>query len=316
MTGEILIVIGLLVIFTGIGLKICLKKIPAKPPHVGLITIWGKRIKRIKKEGLRFFLPFFPFFYSFIPIKIEKVNEDFPFENIRCRRREDEEDETTKTKGEIPRSGGEISVKIGLTWQPDYRHVNGERLISFIDSGSEEGIRSILRDLIEEDVRQMGRERSWEAVSFATDELVARLVKKLTGEIPKQGQTTGDLQKQLQSNGFPDIVDLGIIIWRFNVGRVKEEGKLAEVAEAQAKEIQERRAEVYEIDTEIQQAQKLFKAYEEAGSPKTLEECILEIRRRKVIREGHGATYDIPGLDRIGSGLEKIGAGLIKGGGQ
>lgn len=315
MTGEILIVIGLLVIVISIGLKICLKKIPAKPPYVALITIWGKRIKRIKREGWRFFLPFFPFFYSFIPIKIEKVNEDLLFENIRCRRREDEEAEATKTKGETPRSGGEISVKIGLTWQPDYRHENGERLISYIDSGSEEGVKSILRDLIEEDVRQMGREKSWEAISFATDELVARLVKKLTGETPKEGQTTGDLQKQLQSNGFPDIVDLGIIVWRFNVGRVKEEGKLAEVAEAQAKEIQERRAEVYEIDTEIQQAQKLFNAYKEADTPKTLEDCILEIRRRKVMREGHGATYDIPGLDRIGNGLERIGAGLIKGGG-
>jgi len=275
MTGEILIVIGLLVIVISIGLKICLKKIPAKPPYVALITIWGKRIKRIKREGWRFFLPFFPFFYSFIPIKIEKVNEDLLFENIRCRRREDEEAEATKTKGETPRSGGEISVKIGLTWQPDYRHENGERLISYIDSGSEEGV----------------------------------------SETPKEGQTTGDLQKQLQSNGFPDIVDLGIIVWRFNVGRVKEEGKLAEVAEAQAKEIQERRAEVYEIDTEIQQAQKLFNAYKEADTPKTLEDCILEIRRRKVMREGHGATYDIPGLDRIGNGLERIGAGLIKGGG-
>lgn len=303
----ILLILSILVFIGGIALKVCLKNIPAKPPYVGLITVWGERKPRFKKEGWRFFLPFFPFFYSFIPVKIEKVNEDFSFKNIRCRQREDE---VKKEDKKMPYSGGEISVEIGLTWQPDYRYGKGERLISFIDSGGEKGVRSILEDLIEEDIRQTGKEKSWEEVSFATDELVARLVKKLTGETPKEGQSIGDLQKELQSNGFPDIADLGIIIWRFNIGRVQEEGKLAEVAEAQAKEIQERRAEIYEVGSEIQQAELLQKAYEEAGTPKPLDECVLEIRQRKVMREGHGATYDIKGLDKIANTVAMI----LKGG--
>jgi len=66
-----------------IGLTLCLKKIPAEPPHLGVVTIWGERKEKIKKEGLRFLAPFFPFLYDVILINVEKKNQDLPAETIR-----------------------------------------------------------------------------------------------------------------------------------------------------------------------------------------------------------------------------------------
>lgn len=291
--GITLIIIALFLALIGILFKVFFRKILAKPPYVGLITFWGKRIPKYKREGYRFFADFFPFLYGFIPIKIEKVNNDLVFENIRCKIKEEELPQSERDKN-LTRSGGEITVKIGLTWQPDYARGSGQRLISYIDSGSQEGVEAIISDLIEEDIRQMGKEKSWEEFTFALDDLKFSLVKKLTGEEPREG-----LDREMHTNGFPDIVDLGIIIWRFNVGQIKEQGKLAEAAEMQAKEIQEKRAEIYELETEIQQAEMLYNAYKDIDTLKTLEECVLEIRRRKAIREGHGTILDIPGLENL-----------------
>lgn len=288
---------GLLPIgLTGIMFALGLKKIPAKPPNKGLVTIWGKRYNIVKNEGWRLLAPYFPFLYNVILIDVEKNNEDWKFENIRCKQAK-----STKKK---PHSGGEISVMIHLTWRPD-----PSRLIRYIDSGGEEGVRNIIRDMVAEDIRQMGRGRSWEEMTFSGDELMKSLVKKLTGKEAKPNQTPAEFQQELQTNGFPDIADLGVIITRLNVGRIEEHGELKRVAEALAKETQERRAEVYEVDTEIKQAEKLFNAYQKAGTPKTLEECIMEIRRRKAIREGKGSVIDIPGLKE---GAEAI-AGILKG---
>ena len=299
-TAKILISIGILGIVGLIIFQLCFRFISSSPPYVALTTLWNKRKWRknekveIKQEGLRFFAPFFPFYYSYIPIKIEKFNHTFHYKNIRCKAKNKE--------GEIF-SGGEVEITIEITITPDYETDEGERLISFIDSGMMEGIIDILDGVIEEDIRQMGKEYDWEAITFASDELVSRLLKKLTGREAYQDQTTGDLQQEAQKNGLPDVRSLGIKFWRFNVGQIKEQGQLEKYAESRAIEEQQREAEVYEVETEITQAKQLMTAYKEVDQEKTLEECILEIRRRKAIREGHGTIYDIPGLDKLKIGI-------------
>jgi len=290
--GKLLISSGISLGLIGLIFWIFWRNIPLV--HIGVITLKGERKEEkpfIKKEGWRFFADFFPFLYDFKPIKIEKVNQDIYFDNIRCRQ---------KNSGTEAQSGGEISVKVGLTWQPDYINNNGKRLHSYMDSGEKEGVENIINDLIEEDIRQMGKEKSWEEFTFGTDELARSLIKKLTGQEPTEQEPLTEFLRKMQKNGFQDVADLGVIIWRFTVGQIKEQGELANAAEKQAVEVQERRAEIYEVGTEIEQAKILLQGYQDAGqTDKIFDDCLLEIRRRKVQKEGHGAVWDIPGLDKI-----------------
>jgi len=293
--GGFLIFLAILLGVAGITFLIFWRLIPLV--HVAVITRKGERSQEfpyIKREGWRFFMDFWPFFFGFALVKVKKVNQDIVFNNIRCRQKngDDENDEI--------RSGGEISAKIGITWQPDYINDDGKRLHSYIDNDGEEGVKDMISDIIEEDVRQMGREKSWEEFTFGTDDLAKSLIKKLTGQEPEEQEPLAEFLRRMQQNGFQDVADLGIIIWRFPVGEVKEQGQLAHAAEKQAIEVQERRAEVFEIGTEIEQANALLEGYKNAGQKdKTFDDCLLEIRRRKAIREGHGKVWDIPGLEKI-----------------
>ena len=77
------------------------------------------------------------------------------------------------------------------------------------------------------------------------------------------------------------------------------EGKVWHAAEGHTVESHEGRAEDYELAVEVRQAKKLKDAYDEVGEHRSLEDCILEIRRRKAIREGHGNIIDVPGLGNL-----------------
>lgn len=261
----------------GIFFAYFLTKIPAEPPHVGLVKIWGKRIPVKKEEGWILTAPCFPFFYEIIRIKVKKINLDFVFSDIRTRadpeliglidlsrksqRRTKRQKRGGKEEKEKPRAGGEVSTNISLTYTPDYKSKNaGQRLISFLNSGGEEGVRDIIKDLIEEDVREMSRDHSWEEFTFSAGELTCRLITKLTGQKALLKDLQQDLQglrKELQTNGLPDVADLGILLSRFTVGKVKEQGELATAAESFAKEVQQRRGEEIELAFVIDQTKKL-----------------------------------------------------------
>ena len=50
-------IIGILLIAIGVVLMVILqglRRIPANPPQVALVTFFGERIQRVKKEGWRF----------------------------------------------------------------------------------------------------------------------------------------------------------------------------------------------------------------------------------------------------------------------
>ena len=250
----------------GISFAYFLTKIPAEPPHVGLVKIWGKRIPVKKEEGWILTAPCFPFFYEIIRIKVEKINLDFVFTDIRARadpelielldlakkiRKKGKGKEKEKDR---PRAGGELSANISLTYTPDYKSKKvGQRLISFLNSGGEDGVKNIIKDLIEEDIREMSRDHTWEEITFSAGELTCRLITKLTG----QKALLKDLREELQTNGLPDVADLGILLSRFTVGKVKEQGELAIAAESFAKEVQQRRGEEIELAFVIEQTKKL-----------------------------------------------------------
>lgn len=211
--------------------------VPASPPHVAILKKFGERIPEIVSEGWHLISK--PFF-GMVLIKVEKVNLEFTFSNIRTIDRP-VRDGAIKSK----QAGGEIEVQISLTYNPDYKHPEAaERLLAFLNSGSHNGVKRILEDLIEEDVRQLGGEYDWESYSFGAEDLTQRLVKKLTGEEIVDPES----RKNFMENGLPDVIDLGISISRLTIGRIKELGELAKAAERKAVEEQERAGEETEIE--------------------------------------------------------------------
>lgn len=249
---------GLAVIMIGaIHFAACLKRIPANPPYIGLAQVLGRRIPVKKKEGWVLVFPFLrSLIYDVILIKVVAINRDFVFSDIRARQ------QPKLKENEEPEAGGEIAVNIHITYVPSYRSDDaGKQLIKYINKGGleksqkegrkkeETGIDDILEDLIEEDLRELGRERDWQGITFGTEKLMWRLLQKLTGKEPPRGTEAREkAMKELRIDGWSDIGDMGILIYRFNVGKVKEQGKLAEAAELKAVETEERKGQEVEVD--------------------------------------------------------------------
>ncbi len=280
--------IGLIVIGLG-GLLVAksLKRIPADPPHVGILTIWGKRTKEIKREGYLLLAPFFPFFIDVILVNVEKRNTDFEFRDVRCRRGGEDIDRLSRkeikeivlTRGEDsesenvkkiidspPESGGAVTVQVSVTWEVDSGDQGGA--IAFRNAKGQKGVENILRDVLGEDIRQIGKFITWEQFAFAQDFVTVRLISDITGNTPDD-KTSADLRRseareirgdysenEIQKflteyiqNGLSTLADLGIKIRRLNVVNVEPEGDLKQDAERGAREIQQRRAEEFEIGT-------------------------------------------------------------------
>ena len=224
----LLIFIFLLGVFILQGLR----RVPAQPPHVALVTIFGERTPDIKKEGWRFF-PLYPFWYGAVLIDVTQKNLDLDPQLVRT--------------PEL----GEIEVRTSITWTPDSDY--GDRLIKYLNAGGKDGVENILSDIVREKTREfaINSVRSWEEVLKMRDDLVAVIAAHILGrewtELDEEGRLA--IANALrQGNGFLKIPNLGIILNRLNVTAITPKGRLAEAAEQEAKEKQERRGEVFEVE--------------------------------------------------------------------
>ncbi len=274
-----LIVIGLGGLLVGASLQV----IPAAPPHVGVLTVWGRRTNVVKKEGYVLLAPFFPFYVDVILVKVEKINLNFePFKDVRCRVGTEETDNLSRNEIQSivltrqagdkisAKSGGAVTVNVSVTYEVDRNEV-----IAFLNAGGQEGVKDILRDIIAEDVRQIGAFLTWEMLAFSQNFVTVRLIYDITGNVPddsfedlsrkQAGKLRGNYSEdeiqrflnQYIQNGLSTLADLGIRIRRLNVVNVEPEGELKQDAERNAREIQQRRAEVFEAETLAQTIAKL-----------------------------------------------------------
>jgi hypothetical protein len=262
-----------------LGLALCLKKIPAEPPHLGIVTIWGERKPKIKKEGWRFLAPFFPFFYDVILVNVEKKNQDLIPKNVRTKER------------------AELQIRISMTWTPDKNC-----LIQYLNCGGEAGVRTILDDMVEEISRRWAAERSWEECLEANVATTGMLIKEIAG-LEKEPE----IKLVRQGNGTAPIESLGIILNRLNVGIITVVGKLVETAELKAIEEKEREAEKIEIDHVRERIQELIKT---GFTPKEARD-IVQTERKKVEKK----ITEIQGIDLEGLG-RGIGHAFGKKGGK
>lgn len=313
-----------------------LRKIPAQPPHKGILIIWGKRQETIKDEGWNSF-PLYPWWHGFIPINVTKVNQDLPEQLVRTPDR------------------AESGIPISLTWTPDKN--DPKSLIEFLNTGGENGIKTILEDIVRERLREWAFSidegpKDWQELMGAREEAVAILLKAIVGEeltaIPPLAQSiptsiwlkyfisphktlteneqkvagknwenvdellhplqpdevekikkaVEDRRKEIklaqQGNGNFAFSQLGIILNRLNIGEIKPKGDLAKVAELEARETQERKGEIFEVDTDLMKARRLVEVAKEKKENLSLQQAFQIIMEWKATREGRGFT--IPGL--------------------
>lgn len=173
------IVLGGLVFLVGAYILWGFRKIPAQPPHVALITIFGKRQKKLKEEGWRFF-HLYPYWYGYIKINVTKVNQDLPKQTVRTP------------------DLAELEIPISVTWTPAWKikevvaeheteRKSPEYLIEYLNSGGEAGVRTILEDIIRERLREWSISseegpQDFKTAMGAREEAVAVLLKAILGE--------------------------------------------------------------------------------------------------------------------------------------
>lgn len=239
--GPILFIVLTKAVFIGIILFILfmvngfildgLRKIPADPPHIAVVTIFGERTRRIKREGWRFF-PLSTFWYDYILIDMSKKNQDFPPQIVRTR------------------DLAELEILVSLTWIP-----NEDYAIEYLNNGGEDGVKTILADMVVQRLREWAiamdkGPKDWEDALRAQDDATAMLIKAIAGFSPtlfsniEQEQI---IRKVAQGNGVQPIPQLGITLNRLNVKEIKPRGELARAAELLVKEQRERVGEKLEI---------------------------------------------------------------------
>lgn len=113
------------------------------------------------------FLPIYPFVFDFVLIKVEKVNYDLEPQEVRTPDR------------------AVISVKASVTWIPGVKG-SPESYIAYLNSGGEEGVKTIIHDVIEDRTKTWaGSNRegpsTWMEAQALKDDAHEVLVKSILG---------------------------------------------------------------------------------------------------------------------------------------
>lgn len=308
-----------------------LRRITANPPHVALVTFLGKRIEKVKQEGWRFF-PIHPYLYSFIEIPVQKVDHDLKSQLVKTPDLADVEIPISLTwtpdyKNEpgllitYLNSGGETGVKNILEnivkerlreWA--FSDVEGPQNWKEAQAAQESAVAILLKAIIGDALDHipssiptsillkyfshprkpltLSEKEKWgenfekmeEILKNENRDEIERAVNKRREEIIKVRQGNGHFQLQ----------QLGIVINRLNIGEIKPQGKIVEATELLSKEHQERKAEVFEVQTDLLKAQELVNQLRTSGKEISLDDAFRIIMEWKTTREGRGFT--IPGV--------------------
>jgi len=162
-------------IIMGAFVRFSITEIKADPPHIGVVTLLGKRTGSVLKEGIKF-LPFKGLLFDTISVGITKKNLDFPAVKFRTPDR------------------AEIEASISITIIPSEKYI-----INFLNSGGMEGVAGIIEDSLAERLRLWGVSNTegpanWMEAQGANGEALAVILKSLLhdkiGTIPSEIPTS------------------------------------------------------------------------------------------------------------------------------
>jgi regulator of protease activity HflC (stomatin/prohibitin superfamily) len=142
-------------------------KVPANPPHKAVLTFCGRRLTVVLNEGWNW-VPVRPLLFSLIPIRVEKINKDFPPQRVR-----------TPDKAEI-------SVSASVTFIPGIAG-DPESYITYLNSGAEVGVGRILGDTVEDRVKTWAASNKegpadWPEAQMMRDDAHSVLAHAILGE--------------------------------------------------------------------------------------------------------------------------------------
>jgi len=270
----------------GLFIKQGFQTIPADPPSKGVLKFFGRRrrgMNKVLKEGLQF-LPLRPFVFDVINVNVTKKNVDLPEQSVRAP------------------DMAELLIPVQYTFTP-------VDLVVYQEADGEEGVKKILGDIIQQELRQWavgittstGDPGIWEDVVRAHDEAIVQLAKEICKRKGAKKPSKATLNGL--GNGSVDIpiLDLGINLNRLNVGEIKPTGKLAEAAEKAAKEVRERQAEEIELKHVRDQIEKLSTG--DLMSPEQAAQLI-QTERGKVAKTVDEKQFTIPSETR--EALERV----------
>ena len=322
------------------------RKIPADPPHKGIVTFFGAPTDKIVGAGWHWFF-FYPWVRGVIPIDVTKKNLDLKF--------------IVRTPDLV-----ELEVPVSITYTP-------ANLVEYLNAGKSKGVDNIVADIVGEKLRvwaiatDEGPQNAEEALK-AGEEAVAILVKAIAGasletipsgiptvillkyfaqpqkpptfsesqqwgknwekvsehlasldeakrkEIQEAVERRREIIKLLrQGNGTQSLLGLGVTLNRLNIGEIKALGKFAEAAELAAKERREREAEEVEIQHILSVINRVKK---ELGVSNEQALEIIQTERGKVKKEIAERKWNISPETRemIEKITPKVLGNLLKGG--
>lgn len=264
-----------------------LRRIPADPPYVGILTFLGRPWKIILQPGWHI-LPLYPWLFGFIIIDIKPINRDLPPQEV-----------MTPDKARL-------TVPISYTVRPDFSSF--QYLMQYVLNGKEPGVIAQLDDIVEERVREWFSAseegpQTWEQAIKSNEEAVAVLLKAILGsELPAVPSTiptsillkyfrkpqrlpskeeaiewgrrwekvkeelerlSAEEQRRIETaveerrKAIADIRQgqgtfkkscLGVTLVRLNIGKIVTIGKLAEKASLEVEEEEERKGEIKEMN--------------------------------------------------------------------
>lgn len=283
------------------------KEIKADPPTVGVLTFFGSPRRVLFASGLAFTRP--PVI-DFISIDTSQTTVDFK----------------GKLSGFFSSDGVPVSLSsVKMVYTPDKT-----RIMEFISTKKHAGIADITEDLVPSKLRPLIRkepidnligktkreEKDKSAAAVDSQNLENAVIAELTG-IPEK-DIDAEVKKSMSKNGISDVHRFGIKINKFSIGMIDTAEDYAEDLRKLAREEKQRKAETYEVETEIMQAKTLFEAFKDADEPLTFEECLKIVKDDKLVREGHDI---IPGLRshlsrKDGGGIDFLAgiAAILRGG--
>lgn len=232
------------------------KKVADKPgaddeePQFAILEVLKLRLPITFDEG---FCLIIPGISRIIPRSKEQWNEEFIVKGVGCRLEpltvpgsdkpsffEMVSYAFTQDSPADVKAGGNVTVTVAATMAIDHR--NGWVVLEYDEAGEKPGVLGIIKDQIDQDVREMGRLLTWLQMKFATDLMSAHIIVNLAK--PEDGsdtktslfarptpETIQQYIAKVRVNGVSYMQGLGVKIKRLQITSVKGEGRLEEEAE-------------------------------------------------------------------------------------
>ena len=288
----ILFVVSALVLtlFLGIGLAIAvelvvimlaifliapyikLKRIPNM--HIGVPLVLNERQSAfILKEGWAIVIKGI---FDYIPVYVGKPNLDF-FLVVRAK------------------DNAQVKLHVSMLMRADKF-----RIIEFLDAGGrygegikeekeDKGIADTIIDMAKSSITATSKTKNLDQILEIDGDITAKAIEKITGKEVSKGDA-------IRANVEQKVPGIGTVISNFVIKEPEPVGKIADVFEKQAVEDLEKKFELTNIETKMEQIQLMIDKLKESGQTIDANSIFLILTEQELLEKGYKIT---PGLNRL-----------------